>query len=76
MFEEALARLHEGRPTVSLSGRILDVPNFEYGTDWEWGDRLTAVFDDYSFDAFVSAVAVNYQDGEESIDSWLEGVRF
>jgi hypothetical protein len=73
-FEEALARLHEGRPLITLSGRILDVPGFEYGIDWEFGDRLTAVYEDYSFDAFVNAISVSYQDGEESIDSWLEGV--
>lgn len=73
-FEEALARLHEGRPLITLSGRILDVPGFAYGIDWEFGDRLTAVYEDYSFDAFVNAISVSYQDGEESIDSWLEGV--
>ncbi len=69
----ARGRLSGGRPRRRFTARLVDAPSTRYGTHWRWGDKLTAIYEDQSYDAIVRAIRVRVDgSGHETIDARLD----
>lgn len=62
------------RPRLRYSARLLDVPQSPYGSAWNLGDKITAVYSStQQFDAEIRAVRITLDGaGKETIDARLE----
>ena len=69
----ANARLREGRPLRIAEARV-DKPSRDYGVSWWFGDLLTVTYGDESFDAIACKVRLDWADGEERLQVWLEEI--
>jgi hypothetical protein len=70
---EARAALNEGRPTVVLTGKIQDTTGLTYGIDYQYGDRVVAEHEGYSFDAHVNTIHVTVSKEGEEVDNQIRG---
>lgn len=67
--------LEEGMPRVLFSGSIKDTPQTRFGIDWDFGDKVVAVYRDRQFDAHIDAVTITVdENGLENIDARIEVV--
>lgn len=63
---EARAELAKHRPKLRLTGLAVDTPTMQFGRDYFYGDRVSAIVGDLRFDCLVDAFSVSYQEGRES----------
>lgn len=70
---EANAVLRSGRVKTIFQGRLIDMPDSQYGVDWAWGDYVTAQAFGQLIDCRIEAVSVSVKPGTgyERIDAWL-----
>jgi hypothetical protein len=62
------AALEEYRPRIRFQGELLSVPGTLYGTDWAFGDRVTAVYRGVQIDGTADRVRVRLRpDGSEQV---------
>jgi hypothetical protein len=67
--------LEAGRPRMRFSGTLLDTEQTRYGIDWDFGDRVTAMYQGLQFDGMIRAVRLELSvDGEETVDCKVEAV--
>jgi len=69
---EAATALRKGRPSITFSGTIQSIPGAEYGVDWGWGDKLTAISNDMQMNCRVDTLSVTVESGKEQIDGKLK----
>ena len=70
---QAQRLLDEGRPKLRFAAKIVDSAGNRYGIHWRWGDRVTAIYSGYTFEAIVRAIRVSVDgNGKEAIDARLE----
>lgn len=73
LADRADKRLREGQPRTRFSGLLLDTPQSRYGSDWEFGDRVTAIYNNIQFDGLINAVRFRLEEsGLERIEARLE----
>ena len=72
---EADAVLRNGRVKTIFQGRLIDMPDSQYGVDWAWGDYVTAQAFGQLIDCRIDAVSVSVKPGAgyERVDAWLRG---
>jgi hypothetical protein len=66
------AALAAGRPKLTFYADPLSVEGTVFGKDWNFGDRVRAVYH-RSFMATIMSVTVSVKNGEETVDARLEG---
>jgi hypothetical protein len=73
LYASAAATLQEARALKHFEGEALSVPGSVYGTDWKFGDYVTASFRGRQFDCIIRAVAVSLnQNRQEEVSALLE----
>lgn len=72
LTRHAAAKLQSAKVKESFAGTLQDTVSFRYGTDWNWGDRVTAHFLGEEIDAWINQVSVNISGGKETINATLE----
>lgn len=73
LTDRAQGALEAGRPKMRFSGYLLDAPGSRYGRHWNYGDRVTAIYQGRQFDGMVKALRVRVEDsGAEVIEARLE----
>ena len=71
--DRADKRLREGKPKTRFGGLLLDTEQTRYGTDWSFGDRVTAIYNNIQFDGLINAVRFRLEEsGLERIEARLE----
>ncbi len=70
--DEARVALDAGRPTIRFEGQIVDSPGTVYGTQWRWGDRVTALYANQSYNASLNVVHVQRSASAETVDVVVE----
>ena len=72
LTNEAKMAVRAGRPRRTFEGTILNVPGAtEYGIHWNFGDKVTAEFENESIDCFVDGIAITVKGGRETIRATL-----
>jgi len=71
---EAENVLRAGRPRKLFEGRLLDTAQSVYSLNWNWGDRVTAVFNGLQVDCIVSTINIEASGGRETISAQLRSV--
>lgn len=71
---EAESTLRASRPRKSFSGSLIDTPQSRYGIDWNYGDRVTAVFDNMRSDCLISTIDIDVSGAKETISARLRSV--
>jgi hypothetical protein len=70
---EAQAKLAEGRPRRRFSCALTSIEGSRYGSDWDFGDRVTVVYDDQQFDGMIWSVSASVDgEGLEKINARFE----
>jgi hypothetical protein len=70
---EANTYLNENKPKFRFGGDIVETPAFRYKRDWDFGDRVTAIYAGIQRDAMIKKVLVSRDsDGQEIITARLE----
>lgn len=71
--DAADAAVTAGRPKTTLACKLLSVPGYTYGLQWDFGDRVTVSYDGRQGDALVRAVTISVdENSQESIDAVVE----
>lgn len=70
--EVARARLEAGRPRRRFGADAIDTAGTRFGVDWNFGDRVTARYRGYEFEAIVRAVTLSVAEESETIAARLE----
>ena len=61
------AELEANAASTQVSGNLLSRASFEYGVDWDFGDRLTASISGVTIDVWVDKLSIQLRDGEETL---------
>ena len=70
---EANTYLDENKPKFRFGGDIVETPAFRYKRDWDFGDRVTAIYADIQKDAMINKVLVSQNsNGQRTITAKLE----
>lgn len=72
--EKGRAELWKKRPIRRFSGDLIDAPTNRFGIHWNFGDRITALFEDEQYAVDIMALQGVYQDGHEELNCRLEYV--
>ena len=64
--------LERGRPRVVASGIPIDTAGTRFGTDWDYGSKVTFQYRGYSLPAILRAATPQYEGKKETIDARLE----
>lgn len=68
--DAADAVLKEYRPRKIVSGKLNNTRGFQYGINWNWGDRLTTQIYDDSYDCWVDQIHVKAaRQGNQAVDT-------
>jgi hypothetical protein len=70
--EVGRARLEAGRPRLRFGADAIDTAGTRFARDWNFGDRVTARYRDYEFQAIARAVTLSMAEGRETIAARLE----
>ena len=68
-LDRAKGRLVEGRPNLRFFGRL---QGDGYGSQWDFGDKVSAFYEDRQYDCIVKAVEVTVEPKSEKIMAHLE----
>jgi hypothetical protein len=68
----AQAALQGARPRLRFAGQLSDAPGSRYGLDWRFGDRVSASYAGYQFNAMIRAVTFVVNQRGEDIRARLE----
>jgi hypothetical protein len=71
LLAEARAALVAGQPRRTFRATIVSTPGATYGQHWDWGDRVTAVFDGEQFHCVVDELEISVTPGRETIRAHL-----
>lgn len=71
---EAENVLRAGRPRKTFTGRIIDTPQSIYSLNWNWGDKVTAVFDSLQVDCLINTLDIDATRDRETISAQLRSV--
>lgn len=66
------AVLERGRPRVVASGIPLDTKDTRFGTDWNYGSKVTFQYRGYSLPVIVRAATPGHEGKRETVDARLE----
>jgi hypothetical protein len=56
-----------------FSGRAIDTEGTRFGRDWNWGDKVTARFLSFEFEAIIRRLIIKLSStGLETIDARIE----
>jgi hypothetical protein len=70
---KAFERLQKERPRELFSGQLIDTPQHPYGSEWFFGDKVTAEFLDNQFDGNIQSLRVDIkEDGDEKITARID----
>lgn len=68
-------RLREGEPKVRFTATLLDTPQFRYGLDWHFGDRVIVSYQGRQIECIVKVVNIKVdKDGSEQIKVKVESM--
>ena len=73
MSDEGAAALYDARRLVTFAGK-LNAGAYEYGRDWDFGDRLYVMHEGVRIDAIIHAVSIRLAGGREDIDAQLRSL--
>ena len=73
MSDEGAAALYDARRLVTFAGRI-NTGAYEYGKDWEFGDRLYVTHEGLRVDCIVHSVAIRLSGGREDVVAELRSL--
>jgi hypothetical protein len=73
MSDEGAAALYDARRLVTFAGRI-NTGAYEYGKDWEFGDRLYVMHEGLRVDCIVHSVAIRLAQGREDVVAELRSL--
>lgn len=71
--EEGEMKLQQATPKARLNANALDTPTTVYGRDYQYGDLVTAIVDDYQIDCHITAIHVRVAGEKEEIQAVLKG---
>lgn len=67
------AALEVGRPRIRFTATPVDTAGTRFGTDWNFGDKVTARYKNIEFDTIIRAVTLSVDgSGKETIQAALE----
>jgi hypothetical protein len=70
---KAFERMQKERPVVRFDAFLLDAPNTRFGTDWNYGDNITARYRGREFSGMVDGYTISVnQLGEEDFIARME----
>ena len=71
--EAGRAMLEEGRPRITFTATPIDTRDTRFGKDWNFGDKVRAVYRDVEYDAIIrsSTLSVN-EEGRETVGALLD----
>lgn len=65
--------LNEGRPRIRFGGIPVDTKGTRFGIDWNFGDKVTALYQDREFTPVIKVVTLSVDsDGRETIETRLD----
>ena len=73
MSDEGAAALYDARRLVTFAGRI-NTGAYEYGKDWEFGDRLYVMHEGVRVDCIVHSVSIRLAQGREDVVAELRSL--
>ncbi len=73
MSDEGAAALYDARRLVTFAGKI-NTGAYEYGRDWEFGDRLYVMHEGLRVDCIVHSVSIRLAGGREDITAELRSL--
>lgn len=73
MSDEGAAALYDARRLVTFAGQI-NTGAYEYGKDWEFGDRLYVMHEGVRVDCIVHSVAIRLAQGREDVVAELRSL--
>ncbi len=73
MSDEGAAALYDARRLVTFAGKI-NTGAYEYGKDWEFGDRLYVMHEGVRVDCIVQVVSIQLTNGREDITAELRSL--
>ena len=73
MSDEGAAALYDARRLVTFAGRI-NTGAYEYGKDWEFGDRLYVMHEGVRVDCTVHSVSIRLAQGREDVVAELRSL--
>jgi hypothetical protein len=73
MSDEGAAALYDARRLVTFAGKI-NTGAYEYGKDWEFGDRLYVSHEGVRVDCIVHSVAIRLSGGREDVVAELRSL--
>jgi hypothetical protein len=73
MSDEGAAALYDARRLVTFAGKI-NTGAYEYGRDWEFGDRLYVSHEGVRVDCIVHSVAIRLSGGREDVVAELRSL--
>ena len=73
MSDEGAAALYDARRLVTFAGRI-NAGAYEYGKDWEFGDRLYVTHEGVRIDCVVHSVRIDLIRGRETVVAELRSL--
>jgi hypothetical protein len=70
---KAFERMQKERPVVRFDADLLDTPNTRFGTDWNYGDNITARYRGREFSGMVDGYTISVDKfGEETFTARME----
>jgi hypothetical protein len=70
---KAFERMQKERPVVRFDADLLDTPNTRFGTDWNYGDNITARYRGREFSGMVDGYSISVNEfGEEEFTARME----
>lgn len=73
MSDEGAAALYDARRLVTFAGRI-NTGAYEYGKDWDFGDRLYVMHEGVRVDCIVHSVSIRLAQGREDVVAELRSL--
>ncbi len=66
-------KLYEARGKLVLTANVVDTPGSIYGVDYNYGDKIAASVNGYTFDSLIDSVRVSVSGGDEKITASVLG---
>lgn len=67
----AESALFAGRPLIRFVATPVDTEQFRFGRDWNFGDKVTARFENREFDCIIRTVQIAMRNQEETVTARL-----
>lgn len=73
LSNKALSELQAHEPKIFFSGNLKDTPQSRYGVEWNFGDKVVVVYQNFVLDSWINAIRFGVNsEGKETIDARVE----